>query len=536
MILYILLSGTHPFHTTTLFDQITHASYSMEGPEWEHISEQAKDLVRKLLTENPTDRLTAQEALAHPFITGRAGAGKAKPASTPLGRDKSTEEKAKRANEDGSAGGHQAHVAPTNEREGTGAGGETDGGEGALGGSEARTTEDEGGATRNSSQDTDVSSAGPDEVSLKSKSPSPAEGGGRSARAAPCPRDSPRESLPPRHTVSERPPPQPRPPRQSKGPPGNGNNDRPLQEVDIVGSTRKRVKKAGAGDKPSYPYSQLQMHSVVAGGSSANGDAGSSQEGVNAARHRRSRLVGVVDAGSSPVANGSANGRGASAAVQARARGEPSRDGCPGASTEASATTKGAAEKASVKGRGKRGAPNASQGAASSRLGQSPPSRRADAFDASTDLAGDEIMDYSSDESVTKQKRTRVTRAQGAKTTASSHEAHRDHVVDGAQVTASCGGDGGRPKPSGLGRSVLEGHTNGDRVAQAAAGGAAATVEESVVGGAPAGSGIADATPRNGRVASERPVGGRSGKQQPKGGGKSQRTMTHLWKRAGEEG
>ncbi|CAN0414406.1 unnamed protein product, partial [Laminaria digitata] len=74
VILYILLSGTHPFHTTTLFDQITNASYSMSGQEWEHISLAAKDLVSKLLTESPKARLTADQALGHPFITDRAAA------------------------------------------------------------------------------------------------------------------------------------------------------------------------------------------------------------------------------------------------------------------------------------------------------------------------------------------------------------------------------------------------------------------------------------------------------------------------------
>ncbi|CAM9946573.1 unnamed protein product, partial [Choristocarpus tenellus] len=75
VILYILLSGTHPFHATTLFDQISHANYSMNGPEWDSIGAPAKDLVRKLLKENPKERLTAEEALGHPFITSRGGGG-----------------------------------------------------------------------------------------------------------------------------------------------------------------------------------------------------------------------------------------------------------------------------------------------------------------------------------------------------------------------------------------------------------------------------------------------------------------------------
>ncbi|CAN0147730.1 unnamed protein product, partial [Discosporangium mesarthrocarpum] len=68
VILYILLSGTHPFHSTTLFDQISHANYTMEGEEWVPVGASAKDLVRRLLTANPQARLTAEQALRHPFI------------------------------------------------------------------------------------------------------------------------------------------------------------------------------------------------------------------------------------------------------------------------------------------------------------------------------------------------------------------------------------------------------------------------------------------------------------------------------------
>jgi hypothetical protein len=50
--------------------QIQSAYYSFEGPEWVGISEPGKDLICRLVTANPKDRLTAEEALAHPFCTG----------------------------------------------------------------------------------------------------------------------------------------------------------------------------------------------------------------------------------------------------------------------------------------------------------------------------------------------------------------------------------------------------------------------------------------------------------------------------------
>jgi len=50
-----------PFGEDTLFDQIRTASYTFEGAEWDGVSNEAKDLIRHLLTESPTNRLQAQE-------------------------------------------------------------------------------------------------------------------------------------------------------------------------------------------------------------------------------------------------------------------------------------------------------------------------------------------------------------------------------------------------------------------------------------------------------------------------------------------
>ncbi|RCV09554.1 hypothetical protein SETIT_2G039100v2 [Setaria italica] len=53
VIIYILLSGVPPF---------------WDADPWPSISESAKDLVRKMLNRNPRKRLTAHEALCHPWV------------------------------------------------------------------------------------------------------------------------------------------------------------------------------------------------------------------------------------------------------------------------------------------------------------------------------------------------------------------------------------------------------------------------------------------------------------------------------------
>jgi serine/threonine protein kinase len=40
----------------------------MEGDAWDNVSESAKDLIRRLLERDPRRRLTAGEALAHPWL------------------------------------------------------------------------------------------------------------------------------------------------------------------------------------------------------------------------------------------------------------------------------------------------------------------------------------------------------------------------------------------------------------------------------------------------------------------------------------
>eukprot|EP00004_Rigifila_ramosa_P021673 TRINITY_DN580_c0_g1_i2.p1 TRINITY_DN580_c0_g1~~TRINITY_DN580_c0_g1_i2.p1 ORF type:complete len:336 (-),score=80.65 TRINITY_DN580_c0_g1_i2:706-1686(-) len=73
VITYILLCGFPPFYddnVQVLFEQIKAGHYDFPDQWWGNISESAKDLIRKLLTVDPAKRLTAVEALQHPWLTG----------------------------------------------------------------------------------------------------------------------------------------------------------------------------------------------------------------------------------------------------------------------------------------------------------------------------------------------------------------------------------------------------------------------------------------------------------------------------------
>ncbi|KAK5858090.1 hypothetical protein PBY51_002259 [Eleginops maclovinus] len=42
------------------------------SPEWDTVTPEAKDLINKMLTINPAKRITAAEALKHPWISHRS--------------------------------------------------------------------------------------------------------------------------------------------------------------------------------------------------------------------------------------------------------------------------------------------------------------------------------------------------------------------------------------------------------------------------------------------------------------------------------
>uniref|UniRef100_A0AAF5CU88 Non-specific serine/threonine protein kinase n=1 Tax=Strongyloides stercoralis TaxID=6248 RepID=A0AAF5CU88_STRER len=70
VLLYLLLTGKTPFNGTTqdVYDSITNGMVSFDNPYFNSITEQAKDLLKKLLKPFPEDRPTAEECLQHPWI------------------------------------------------------------------------------------------------------------------------------------------------------------------------------------------------------------------------------------------------------------------------------------------------------------------------------------------------------------------------------------------------------------------------------------------------------------------------------------
>jgi len=75
VITYILLCGFPPFYNEELpklFEQIMKADYDFPHEYWSHISNEAKDFVRKLLVVNPSKRMNSQQALSHPWLSGHA--------------------------------------------------------------------------------------------------------------------------------------------------------------------------------------------------------------------------------------------------------------------------------------------------------------------------------------------------------------------------------------------------------------------------------------------------------------------------------
>ncbi|CAM8986963.1 unnamed protein product [Rhodiola kirilowii] len=71
IILYILLSGVPPFWAETdkgIFDAILEGNIDFESKPWPSITNSAKDLVLKMLTKDPKERITPAQVLEHPWI------------------------------------------------------------------------------------------------------------------------------------------------------------------------------------------------------------------------------------------------------------------------------------------------------------------------------------------------------------------------------------------------------------------------------------------------------------------------------------
>ncbi|XP_045465163.1 calcium/calmodulin-dependent protein kinase type II alpha chain isoform X13 [Harmonia axyridis] len=74
VILYILLVGYPPFWDEDqhrLYAQIKAGAYDYPSPEWDTVTPEAKNLINQMLTVNAAKRITAAEALKHPWICQR---------------------------------------------------------------------------------------------------------------------------------------------------------------------------------------------------------------------------------------------------------------------------------------------------------------------------------------------------------------------------------------------------------------------------------------------------------------------------------
>eukprot|EP00742_Colponemidia_sp_Colp-10_P002048 GILJ01002188.1.p1 GENE.GILJ01002188.1~~GILJ01002188.1.p1 ORF type:complete len:487 (+),score=92.76 GILJ01002188.1:68-1528(+) len=75
VITYILLCGFPPFNgndNATIFRKIMKGDFSFDFPQWSHVSDLAKDFIRRLLTVDPKARFTAPQALQHQWLTAQA--------------------------------------------------------------------------------------------------------------------------------------------------------------------------------------------------------------------------------------------------------------------------------------------------------------------------------------------------------------------------------------------------------------------------------------------------------------------------------
>ncbi|XP_062306823.1 calcium/calmodulin-dependent protein kinase type IV [Osmerus eperlanus] len=76
VILYILLCGFEPFFDPRgdqyMYSRILNCDYEFVSPWWDDVSLNAKDLVSKLIVQDPHKRLSVQEALQHPWVLGKA--------------------------------------------------------------------------------------------------------------------------------------------------------------------------------------------------------------------------------------------------------------------------------------------------------------------------------------------------------------------------------------------------------------------------------------------------------------------------------
>lgn len=75
LFLFYSLSGYSPFageNDLDTFANITLGDFDFEDEVWNDISDDAKDFIQKLMLKDKSDRLTIDDALAHPWLNVRS--------------------------------------------------------------------------------------------------------------------------------------------------------------------------------------------------------------------------------------------------------------------------------------------------------------------------------------------------------------------------------------------------------------------------------------------------------------------------------
>lgn len=73
--MYILLCGYPPFNGANdkqIIEAVIRGKFTLDEPEWDDISDEAKDLVKRLLSYDMNKRISAEDALQHPWIKNNA--------------------------------------------------------------------------------------------------------------------------------------------------------------------------------------------------------------------------------------------------------------------------------------------------------------------------------------------------------------------------------------------------------------------------------------------------------------------------------
>lgn len=74
VIIYVIVAAYHPFDPFgnsddgTIWLRITRGEWSFDDPLWSLLSDELKDCITKLITQDPVQRLSADEFLSHPWL------------------------------------------------------------------------------------------------------------------------------------------------------------------------------------------------------------------------------------------------------------------------------------------------------------------------------------------------------------------------------------------------------------------------------------------------------------------------------------